>query len=846
MVAAHQSERRSMASANEVSQSDRYRPAAGSAARYQPLVLIAAASSAGVLLDRLWPLPLPAWALLAALALLAWLPTAGRRGAGLAALLLYGSCAALGGGWHHVRWNLFSVDDLANFATPDGGPVCLRARTVSNVSWLPQRAYNPLRGLPESPHSRVRLAVEAVRDGAVWRPASGHPTLTVDGQLPAIEPGTRLEIVAQLSRIAPPMNPGEFDYAAHARADRQLVRLWAESPAALTTLARPQGRWIAQGLNRVRATAARQLAERIAPERVGLANAILLGTRDQLDDLRTQNYFLTGMVHVLSISGLHVGILAVGLFWLLRLGLVGRRKALAAVALLTLAYAVLIGAEAPAVRATIIVLVACGSLAVGRNAFEFNTLAAAGLVVLIVNPADLFRAGPQLSFLAAATLGWLAGRRWNNSAPPDPLDQLIARSRPWLIRSTRTCAAAIGNMLLVSLAVWIITLPLVAWQFHIVVPAALVLTPLLAVPFAVSLFSGLSLVFLGWLAPPLAAVAGWLCDRSLAMGDAMVELGSGWPAGHAWIAGPAGWWVAGFYACALIWAAGQRRLSRRRNAMLMLAGWSVAGCMPLVFASRPHDELVCTFLSVGHGCAAVVETPDGKTLLYDAGRLGSPYGAARSVSAYLWSRGISRLDAVVVSHADIDHFNGLPELLERFPVDTLYLDQHVLREPPLTAELLIAAARDAGTRLQGLAAGDRLPLGKYLRASVLQPAAETQFEGTNANSVVLLLECDGRRLLLPGDLEGDGLARLLEQPPVAVDVLLAPHHGSPRSSPLALARWARPQCVVVSGSAKDDNGEVRQAYLPDGIRVLQTSNSGAVTITSSRRRLAIDCFRPGQ
>jgi beta-lactamase superfamily II metal-dependent hydrolase len=81
---------------------------------------------------------------------------------------------------------------------------------------------------------------------------------------------------------------------------------------------------------------------------------------------------------------------------------------------------------------------------------------------------------------------------------------------------------------------------------------------------------------------------------------------------------------------------------------------------------------------------------------------------------------------------------------------------------------------------------------------------------------------------------------------VAVDVLLAPHHGSPRSSPLALARWARPQCVVVSGSAKDDNGEVRQAYLPDGIRVLQTSNSGAVTITSSRRRLAIDCFRPGQ
>jgi competence protein ComEC len=348
---------------------------------------------------------------------------------------------------------------------------------------------------------------------------------------------------------------------------------------------------------------------------------------------------------------------------------------------------------------------------------------------------------------------------------------------------------------------------------------------------------------LGWLAPPLAAAAGWLCDRSLAAGDAIVHWAAAWPGSHLWIAGPAGWWVAGFYALTLVWAFARHRLPRPRGAVLILTGWSLVGLAPTLVRGPADDALTCTFLSVGHGCAAVVESPDGKTLLYDAGRLGSPHGAAQSISAYLWSRGIRRLDAAVVSHADIDHFNGLPELLERFPIDTLYLAADVLQHPPRSAALLIAAARHAGTRLKIVAAGDALPLGRQLRASVLHPAAGTHVDGDNANSIVLLLECHGRRLLLPGDLEGAGLARLLEQAPAEVDVLLAPHHGSPRSNPAGLADWARPRWVVVSGSAKDDSRELSQTYRAQGARVLHTSRCGAVTITSSRGALDVSCFR---
>ncbi|HEX4147412.1 MAG TPA: ComEC/Rec2 family competence protein, partial [Pirellulales bacterium] len=569
-----------------------------------------AAVCCGILADRVFPLPAPVWWIASAMTWGAWCLAATQQRGAMAALLLCAACAALGGAWHHFRWQLFARDELAMFAKIEGGPVCLRARIAGNVAYLPARPFDLLSGMPAGPRSRVRLAIEAVRDGATWRSASGTTLLSVEGRLPALETGTCVQIVGQLSAIAPPMNPGEFDFAAHARSDRQLTRLWTDGVDSVRIVSAGSGWAPLKWLNRIRAAAARLLSQRVAPERLGLARAMLLGARDQLDDAHNQDYFLTGMVHVLSISGLHVGLLALGLFWLLGLGLLARRPTLALVALVTLAYAVLIGAEAPALRATIIVLVACCSLAAGRRALEFNSLAAAGLVVLAMNPTDLFRAGPQLSFLAAALLAWLAQRRLASRPAHDPLARLIASSRPWIVRLARDGSRTAGQVLVVTLAVWAVSLPLVTWDFHMVSPAALLLTPLLALPFSVGLFAGLVLVFLGWIAPPLAAAAGWLCDHSLAAGDAIVHWAVSLPASHLWIAGPAGWWVAGFYGLTLLWAAGRHRWPRPSSAALVLVSWSIIGLAPRLLPSRPDGALVCTFLSVGHGCATVVESPD--------------------------------------------------------------------------------------------------------------------------------------------------------------------------------------------------------------------------------------------
>jgi competence protein ComEC len=198
--------------------------------------------------------------------------------------------------------------------------------------------------------------------------------------------------------------------------------------------------------------------------------------------------------------------------------------------------------------------------------------------------------------------------------------------------------------------------------------------------------------------------------------------------------------------------------------------------------SQPRP-LACNFVAVGHGVSVLVELPDGRNLLYDAGRLGSPLAGVRPISAVLWSRGISHLDAVVVSHADADHFNALPELLDRFSVGVVYVSPVMFeREPPAVKELH-AAIKRRGIEIRKRSAGDHMLESTGLTIKLLHPTAKGVIGSDNANSIVLLIEYAGRRVLLTGDLESPGLDDVLDEEPLDCDVVLAPHHGSPRSSP---------------------------------------------------------------
>jgi len=378
----------------------------GVATHYQPLVAVVAAFAGGIVFDRYVGLsPRFAWG--AALALLvewALFLRAGRDRSAAAALL--SAVALAGGAWHHARWHYYSEDEIGRFARLEPRPVCIEIVARASARAVSAPPPNPLRLAPTTERTRLVADAVAIRDETTWRACSGRVMVIVDGRLRSIRAGERLRVFGRLSAPRPRQNPGEIDFAAYARGDRVLARLSVERPEAVATVDSSDfGNPLVRVLDAIRVWGDGVLWRHLEPSQAALAEAVLLGAREHLDDSRLDAYVETGTVHILSVSGLHVGILAGFLFLFLRLGLLPRRMALVLVAATIVAYALVTYAEPPIVRAAILVVLICLGRLAGRDVLSFNSLAAAAIVVLAMNPADLFRTGAQLSFLAIATFG---------------------------------------------------------------------------------------------------------------------------------------------------------------------------------------------------------------------------------------------------------------------------------------------------------------------------------------------------------------------------------------------------------------------------------------------------------
>ena len=353
---------------------------------------------------------------------------------------------------------------------------------------------------------------------------------------------------------------------------------------------------------------------------------------------------------------------------------------------------------------------------------------------------------------------------------------------------------------------------------------------------------GFGVLVLGTIFPPLAYLCGWLCNMSFWLLEGSIDFAHRLP--HFWLSGPADWWLWGFYGgVALLCAFPRIRPSRRWCTALLIAWLAVAAAA----ANRRHDrrQLDCTFVSVGHGCAVLLEFPSGRTMLYDAGQLGLPAGGVRAISGLLWSHGIKRLDAVVLSHADIDHYNALPGLLQKFSVGAIYVSPMMFAKENETLAVLRQAIADRCIPLCEVHSGDRLPCGEGT-VEVLHPPRQGALGSTNASSLVLSVEHLGRRIILPGDLESPGMELMLAGRPLRCDVLLAPHHGSRKSNSPELARWCRPRWVVFSGDGRWNLPESSAPYRAVGAQVLDTSDCGAIHVSIAPNSIDVARYVPSQ
>jgi competence protein ComEC len=299
----------------------------------------------------------------------------------------------------------------------------------------------------------------------------------------------------------------------------------------------------------------------------------------------------------------------------------------------------------------------------------------------------------------------------------------------------------------------------------------------------------------------------------------------------------------GFYALALgivLWR-GTRRTSARRLLWRSLAAWFALGlaCEPISLWWRNTatqdgpGKLAVTWIDVGHGTCAAIETPNGEFWLYDAGRLGDHERSYQPIASALWHLGYSRIDRMLLSHADSDHYNAMPGIARRFrPREFVTTDSVLKAENPAIVDLLLKLERQS-TRTTKWRQGDRYAGRGGWAIESLHPSLK-QLDAPklsdNAKSLCLVVRFAGRTILLPGDLEPPGTQALVAQPPIRCDVMMAPHHGSLAAQAEQVIAWTDAKWVVVSGSARAVTPRVLQTFTPPGGSLLITARDHALRV----------------
>ena len=810
-----------------------FEPAANSSVsdrrRRGPATVLACAAALGIFSDRIYPIPLDAWLGLVVISSLTWIIAFVMRRYRLAVVCLLFGWFCLLGAWHHFRWNCRSAEDIANSATYAPSLARLSGKVIQ-TPWIVTYPEQD-RASWQSPE-RTILILECrklISGTDESLPVVGTARVIVDGAVTAAALGDSVEIIGKVSLPNGPSNPGDFDRRSYLRSQGIFVVVHSDHPDAVKVLhpERTVWDWMLVIRSQLRSRAEQLIARWLKPDTAPVAQAMLLGSRVQIDEETRRAFRESGMLHVLAISGMNVGLLWSWLWTLSRcLGRSARTSTWIVLIALPL-YAIVTDANPPIVRATVVaVIVAFGKL-LGRSGSVGNSLSLAGLCVLGWNPSDLFNTGAQLSFLAVFAIfhatNWLKLVYQQTSAlnhNPLPVQSYFRRL---FARFTH----AVFEAYVVGIVVWMMTSPLVAREFHLVSPVGYVLTVFLAFPLTVLFWIGYSFLLLGFVFSDVFGWLGILFDVVLRGFLWTVHAGARIEFGHYYVPAPPLWWTVGFYGLTVL---PMLVIPRRRwgAAVSVRAGltWMVLG-LSWELCRTPTRGVTCTFISVGHGLSVLVECPNGRTLLYDAGGMVGGGSVARTISQTLWTTGRSRLDAVVISHADGDHCNAIPELSRIVPPGGLFVHRSFLDWKQIPVAQAIEQSAIEGVPVRLLSEGQSLVLDPEVTLQVLHPPSDFQSSKDNPNSLVLCLKYAGRTIVLTGDLELDGLERLLKTPPIDVDILLSPHHGSLKANPPDLARWAAPEFLIVSTPEAETALRLAPRYGPE-TQILTTAISGAI------------------
>ncbi|MHB9155332.1 MAG: DNA internalization-related competence protein ComEC/Rec2 [Endomicrobiales bacterium] len=664
---------------------------------------------------------------------------------------------------------------------------------------------------PETREGRARFPVRILSVNG--QATDGKALVTGYGPQGNVAPGDVLLIEGAVKEAPGDRNPGGFDYAAYLGRQGISALVYASSIEAAGSNDLPFYRAIAF---RIRKNILDTLSSSLPATEAGVLAPMLVGEKSGLSGEMKAAFTDAGVMHVLVVSGLNVAYCSALFLWLFRFcGLSRRRAALLSIPFILL-YMLITGANPPVVRASVMALFVILSLALAREPLIYQSLGLAALVILVFDPQALFTPSFQLSF--AATIGIVY------------LSPILMKPFAWLPAWIRY---PVGGTFAVSLAAQLAVIPLTAYYFNKISLAG-ILSNLVIVPLVgLITLAGFFLYAAHFISPLLTHLASGAAYFLLHLLLALVSFFSQLPASTLHVATPPAFFIALYYGA--LW--GVFGLGRFAAAPWLAAG-SLAAFSLSAFISfyAAKDTLRVSFLDVGNADAIHLRFPDGRHWLIDAGGgLSSAEETGRRVVCpYLWSRGVRRLDKVVLTHPHYPHYGGLEPVLENFPVGEVVVNPDVSTEPEFVR--FCETAKDRKIPLRETWAGDVFVVGNST-VSVLWPAVLSSRK--DENCLVLLLEYCGKRVLLTSDLGEEAERSLLASgQDLAASALVLPNHGRNTVSEKFISA-VNPAVFVLSGRKT----RAPRAAETAGGEVFSTGACGTVTLALDNKTMRVKGLR---
>jgi competence protein ComEC len=754
-----------------------------------------------------------------------------------------------------------------------GIPVVIGAAAyLYSAAWLPadhyvrrgpfDQARHEFSGVIASPLDRDpgRTAFVMELHSLDETPVRGSVRITVREELFSLGYGDLIRVSGRLRQPGRFMNPGGFDYAGFLARSGIYATAGIGRADDIALLKRGGGvfRTIQDWRERIR----QAFRADTAGPGSAILQAMVLGEEGGLTEDIRDRFLAAGVTHIISISGSHLGMVAVlcfalirGVMFLLpehhyhRLTLSVDPKKIAAWLTLPLVafYTLLAGGQMATVRSLIMITAGLTALILDREHALLHSLTLAALAILLLSPQALFDISFQLSYLSVLVIGYVVSL-WNDLDVKAP-----GRARRFLHNA--------ALLIIISLAASLATGPLVSHYFNQFSLAGLV-SNLVVVPFAgavvvpLGLFSGILSLFTDRL--PLAWLNQFVSDLFIEL----VSLFSRLPfaefhpkaPGVLWLSCYAVFFVSLLHALKVLLLSRFKpfEVSSRVSLFPKIALATTGACMLLGLAISflPKKHTMISFPDVGQGDCALIELASGKTVLIDGGGTAdSRFDIGRRVVApFLWNRGIRRLDIVILSHPHPDHMNGLQFPLAKFSVGEVWV--HGLDRDLPGFEQLRQVVLEKRLPQRTVSAEDApFALGSS-ELSVLHPSRDfitkerKAYAAENSRSLVIRIADHDRVFVFTGDIGVDAETSLMQKGlDLKCDVLKVPHHGSKTSSSEAFISLARPRIAVVTVGRENPyhhpSPEVVARYQQTGADVCRTDRDGAVFLTIDQNRIDV-------